>query len=326
MSYRDIGYVRASMPDDLPRLANYNEARLWYSAVKPFAKGRKVGEKPLGRNRRYDRAIISREAESGAIVITHYNTPILKFYENGAMDLQTGGYDSISTVQILQEVLGPKNFLRRRTKAYYVDTTTGSQRFYRFSNTLSLNADRSVNLATTTTEYYHLLNKQKYKEVQKRYADFMEYAISVNSLTKGGKATTREVILRETKISAHYYLRSAQHVLSSDSRSIEWNKSAQLDIRELFFNKLVEANGDIEKWYPLVLHLSFSCATNMSSTYGDDMLDRTHEWETDTKRMKNFFNTILKYHHASEVFEKVEVPLGEIKHDSNKKFLMGWTV
>lgn len=326
MSYRDIGYVRASMPDDLPRLANYNEARLWYSAVKPFAKGRKAGEKPLGRNRRYDRALISREADSGAIVITHYNTPILKFYENGAMDLQTGGYDSISTVQILQEVLGPKNFLRRRTKAYYVDTTTGTQRFYRFSNTLSLNADRSVNLATTTTEYYHLLNKQKYKEVQKRYADFMEYAVSVNSLTKGGKATTNEVLLRGAKINANYYLRSAQHVLSSDSRSISWNKSAQLDIRELFFNRLVEANGNMEEWYPLVLHLSFSCATNVHSSFPDEGGTRTHEWETDTKRMKNFFNTILKYHHASEVFEKVEVPLGEIKHDSNKKFLMGWTV
>ena len=50
MSYRDIGYVRPSMPDDIPRLTNYREAQLWFSAVKPFSKGRKVGEKPLGRN------------------------------------------------------------------------------------------------------------------------------------------------------------------------------------------------------------------------------------------------------------------------------------
>ena len=319
-------FVRTIMPDDIPYLTNHREADLWFKAVKPFAKGRKAGEKPLGRNRRYDRAIISREADSGAIVISHYQTPILKFYVNGAMDLHTGGYDSISTVQILQEVLGPQHFTRKRTKAYYIDTSTGTKQFYRFNNTLSLNSDRTINLATTTQEYYHLLNKQKFKEVQKRYADFMEYAVSVNNLTKGGKATTREVILRETKVSTHYYLRSAQHMLSSDSRSIEWNKSAQLDIRELFFNKLVEANGDIEKWYPLVQHLSFSCASQVNSSYSEDALDRTHEWETDTKRMKNFFNTILKYHHASEVFEKVEVPLGEIKHDSNKKFLRSATV
>ena len=179
MSYRDIGYVRPSMPDDIPRLTNYREAQLWFSAVKPFSKGRKVGEKPLGRNRRYDRVMISREAESDAIVITHYTTPILKYYENGAMDIKTGGYDSISTVQILQELLGQQKFLRRRTKAYYVDTTTGSQQFYRFSDGLSLNADSTVNLATTTTEYYHLLNKLKFKEIKAQYADFMAYAVSV---------------------------------------------------------------------------------------------------------------------------------------------------
>ena len=56
MSYRDIGYVRPSMPDDIPRLPDYHSAQLWFSAVKPFSKGRKVREKPLGRNRQIGRA------------------------------------------------------------------------------------------------------------------------------------------------------------------------------------------------------------------------------------------------------------------------------
>ena len=54
--------------------------------------------------------------------------------------------------------------------------------------------------------------------------------------------------------------------------------------------------------------------------------DREYEWVTDTKRMQSFFNTVLKYHHATEVFENVEIPLGSIKHDENKKYLMGATV
>ena len=325
MSYRDIGYVRPSMPDDIPRLTNYREAQLWFSAVKPFSKGRKVGEKPLGRNRRYDRVMISREAESDAIVITHYTTPILKYYENGAMDIKTGGYDSISTVQILQELLGQQKFLRRRTKAYYVDTTTGSQQFYRFSDGLSLNADSTVNLATTTQEHYHLLNKLKFKEVKQRYADFMAYAVSVNNLTKGGKARESELRIHGCKPMNYYYFRSASNVLHTDSRNIFWNKTQQLELREKFFELVHAANGNMEAWYPLVQHLSFAAGQSMT-TGGGTQDDREYEWETDSKRMQSFFNTILKYHHATEVFEQVEVPLGSIKHDENKKYLMGATV
>ena len=324
MSYRDIGYVRPSMPDDIPRLPDYHSAQLWFSAVKPFSKGRKVGEKPLGRNRRYDRVIISREAESNAIVITHYYTPILKYYANGAMDIQTGGYDSISTVQILQELLGQQKFLRRRTKAYYVDTTTGSQQFYRFSDGLSLNADSTVNLATTTTEYYHLLNKLKFKEIKAQYADFMAYAVSVNNLTKGGKARESELRIHGCKPMNHYYFRSASNVLHTDSRNVFWNKTQQLELREKFFELVHAANGNMEAWYPLVQHLSFAAGSYTSWNGAQD--NREYEWETDTKRMQSFFNTILKYHHATEVFERVEVPLGSIKHDENKKYLMGATV
>ena len=115
-----IGYVRRFLADDLPRLANYREAQLWCQAVKPFSKGRSVGKKPLGRNRKYDRLTI-RQVFADSIneptyIVKHYDTDILKYKADGSLYIHSGDYDSISTVQALQELLGPTNFVRRRLK------------------------------------------------------------------------------------------------------------------------------------------------------------------------------------------------------------------
>lgn len=318
MSYRYLGYVRNHMADDLPRLPTYNEALLWFSAVKPFAKGRSVGEKPLGRNRRYDRFIITKNLED-AIRIIHYKTCILQYNPDGSLEVSTGGYDSISTVQALQELLGPERFLRQRCKAYYQD---GNGHFFRFNDKLTIASDGRADTTNLKPEYTHLISRGGFKEAKAIYATFMDYAKQINTLTQGGSAWTSDLGIEADSI---YYARMRQ-LPSIDASRMHWYKTEQLTARVKFFEKIrlamLEPNETdrMAAMYPLVQVLSFSASNsiNFTSTQGDD---RFVEWETDNKRLEHYFNTLLKFHHADLVFAKTEVPLGTIRHDNNAKFI-----
>lgn len=59
-----MSFVRRYLPDDLPFIPKYAHALRWHEQVKPFAKGKNVGEKPLGNNRRYARFKLTRPRTS----------------------------------------------------------------------------------------------------------------------------------------------------------------------------------------------------------------------------------------------------------------------
>ena len=107
------------MADNIPRLNTYQEALIHFNAVKPFGKGASKGLKPLGLNRRYDRTQIrmgthvhEQETETQyiredrPIIIKQYETDIAIYHSHGGFTFSMGGYDTISTVQILQELFG----------------------------------------------------------------------------------------------------------------------------------------------------------------------------------------------------------------------------
>ena len=114
-------YVRNILPDDLPWLPNYERAVAYHDAVKPFARGNNIGDKPLGKNRKYSRFQISQRTNDGAILIKHYSTYILQYDPDGSLLIDSGHNDTISTCQALQELLGAESFVRRKGKVYYKD-------------------------------------------------------------------------------------------------------------------------------------------------------------------------------------------------------------
>jgi hypothetical protein len=318
-----MSYVRNYMPDALPFLPTYGEASLWFDAVKPFSKGRKKGEKPLGRNRRYDRVVIERNdtLPTKPVLITHYNTIIAKYHNDGTMQFQTGGYDSVSTTQILQEVLGQEKFTRQRCKAYFKDT---NGKCYRITNGLTVNADSVVDTSNLKPESVRVVNRDKFKAIKAGYKPFMDYAKQVNALTKGGIAWASDLCVKGEHV---YYARSSDQILTTDTNRIGWRKDDQIELRIKFFEKVrlamlqqTEAER-MEAMYPLVEFLSFSAAVScaVAASRGTDD-ERQYKWETDNKRLQSFFNELLKFHHAHDVFEDTEVPLGTIRHDSNAKY------
>lgn len=337
MSATYIGYVRKYLADDLPRLHNYREAQLWHDAVKPFGKGRSVGMKPLGRNRRYDRFTIravNADYESNGIaksyVIKHYATDVLRYNPDGSLTINSGGYDSISTTQSLQELLGVGSFVRRKMKTYYRDN---NGKYYRIKDGLKVNADNTADTSTLKPEKVHELDRPMFKQIRERYKDFMEYALLTNNLTQGGEAMASTLTLITPTIEAHgFYRRSAQVALVIDTTQIRWYRTGQLDVREVFFSEVeramqLEGEDKYKAYHRLATFLSFSAATNFTGTsWQQDGTDRLYKWEVDNKRLKHFFDGLLKFRFPTLLFKEVEVPLGTIRHDTNKKYFEFGTV
>ena len=310
------------MADRIPQLLTYREAMIHHDATKPFSKGVSVGKKPLGYNRRYDRVQIRTETgDIGKIVIKHYTTDIATYKEDGSFVFATGGYDSASTVQILQEMFGLEKFARRKGKAYYFD---GIGHAYRFTHGLRVYADGHVDTDSAYMESRHALNKDKFKEIKAKYQIFTEYAKMVTTMAQGGEAHATKIARGDYKIGS-YSARNPRHMLSCDQGPIHYNKKQHGELRAEFFNELDSAclisdeTKRMEVMLPLVEFLSFSASTNYSTRMDGD--DIRYTWKVDNKRLTYFFNEVLKFHYGEEVFNKEHVPLGTIAHDSNYKYI-----
>jgi len=318
------------MADNIPRLATYQEALIHHNAVKPFSKGASEGMKPLGLNRRYDRTQIrmgdyapetSESRDDRPIIIKHYHTDIAIYHSHGGFTFSMGGYDSISTVQILQELLGVEKFAKRNGKAYYFD---GMGHAYRIGMKLYVSSCGTVSTEDMQHETRHTINKEGFKAVKDRFKIFTDYAKMVTSLTLGGKGLGIELCRNGYKAD-HYQPRSAKYILTTDTTRMNWNKKEQAYIRNEFFDqvnnamKIADEGKRMEVMLPLVEFLSFSASTDYDQRQLPDG-DVEYVWKMDNKRLSNFFNELLKFHYQKEVLKLEEVPIGTIQHDSNKKY------
>jgi hypothetical protein len=330
-------FVRDHLADRLPRLENYREAQLWHDAVKPFSKGKSAGRKPVGRNRKYDRFTIRGEYDYKSdstemqFIIKHYSTDILRYKADGSMVIKTD-YDSISTVQGLQELLGADKFVRRKLKAYYKDR---NGHFFRIKGGIKVNADKTVDTTTVEPEVVHEIDRPAFKQLRERYTDFMEYVYFTNNLTQGGEsyASTLKLESVENGNQTNFFRKNASVALSIDTTQMRWYRNPQFAIRDAFFAEIEDAMriGDeqvkLEKFNHLATFLSWSAATTYNGTQwnqtGDDKL---YKWQVDNRRLRQFFDGLLKFRFPTLVFKEVEAQVGVIRHDTNAKYFEHGTV
>jgi len=322
------------MADNIPRLTTYQEALIHFNAVKPFSKGASKGKKPLGLNRRYDRTLIRMGEyvqeqeyetqyirEDRPIIIKYYEKDIATYHSHGGFTFSTGGYDSIATVQILQELLGVGKFARRNGKAYYFD---GIGHAYLIGNKLYVSSDGTVSTEDMTNESRQVIAKEAFKAIKERFAVFTDYAKMVTSLTLGGKGTGMD-LCRGAYKPDHYQPRSSRYLLVSDTNALNWNRQIQANMRNEFFEqindamKIADETKRMEEMLPLVEFLSF-CASTDYDSQGLPNGDRDYTWKMDNKRLTYFFYELIKFQFYKEVFTIEEVPIGTIQHDSNKKY------
>jgi hypothetical protein len=334
MSYYG-NYVRARLADRLPNLSNYREAKLWHDAVKPFSKGRSAGAKPLGQNRKYDRFKIrgeydyKSESTEKQFIIKHYQTDILRYMADGSFYIKTD-YDSISTVQGLQELLGADKFVRRKCKAYFKDR---NGHFFRIKGGLKVNADGVADTTDFKPETVHEIDRPAFKQLRDRYTDFMEYVYFANNLTQGGEALASTLQLESVengKQPNDFYRKNAQVALSIDTTQIRWYRNPQFAVREAFFAEVedamkLEGEDKYKAYHHLATFLSWSASTNFLNTTVT-ATDRQYKWQVDNHRLRQFFDGLLKFRFPALVFKEVDAQVGVIRHDTNAKYFEFGTV
>jgi len=80
------------------QVKNYHEAKQRYEEVKPI-RGRSGDIRPLGKRRRDWERIV--KVSESAYAIRLYSTDVVTYYEDGAIELRTGGWPSVSTTEMI---------------------------------------------------------------------------------------------------------------------------------------------------------------------------------------------------------------------------------
>lgn len=320
-----MSFVRRYLPDDLPHLTHYTAAASWHDAVKPFAKGKNVGEKPLGNNRRYARFQIDK-TENESVVITHYNTNIITYHADNSIELNSSHMDSISTCQALQELLGEDKFTRKKGKIYFKDK---NGHFFRIAEGLRVGADGVA--VNPKSEQVYELNRARFKDLKAKFKVFTDYTKQIVTLTQGGreKDTYLAGAIR-TDGDMRVYGRYGDWALRTDAYGMRYYGKAQRDVRNQFFVHVERVMGiedeaeRTEAMYPIAQYLSFCSSTDWNlNRLATDLARESFDyvWKTDTKRIDKFFGDLLKYQYPVMCFDLVDAEYGKINHNPNKKFI-----
>ena len=169
-------YARAYMGENLDSMPDYATALNIYNARKPYIKGKYKGERPLGNNRRHDRSRIELDGQ-GNVKVKHWQTDIITYKPDGAILLSAGNWSSISTAQIMQELLGVGKICRVNCKIYY----RHNDEFHHLAQGLHIQASGSP--LFSNREYVYKAKPLAIKALRKKYDFFLEYAKQVLTMS-----------------------------------------------------------------------------------------------------------------------------------------------
>jgi hypothetical protein len=305
------------MPDGLPSLKTYEQAKAYAESIRPYIKGRAKGSIPLGSVRRYDRSIIKVRPDS--IGLFYYSNEVIRFYPDGRKVLSNCGWPSNSTASFIADVLGHHTLKQAAGKIYYADS---NYKLYKLTNHLRetpLILDADNNPTSYEVESKYVLNREAFKIIKLRYEPFVRFVRDILTLNQN---VTNEF---ESK-SAGTRFNSHEKTLAVDVKTVAFSrnhKNTQHSVRDEFFEsvsdalKLNDVSLTLQAFYPL----AFQLATSASQARWDREAIR-YEYTCTPQQAKEFFYKLLKYEFASSIFIKEEIqPTTTAVYDNNAKYV-----
>jgi hypothetical protein len=305
------------MPDGLPSLKTYEQAKAYAESIRPYIKGRAKGSIPLGSVRRYDRSIIRVRPDS--IGLFYYSNEVIRFYPDGRKVLSNCGWPSNSTASFLGDVLGHSKFKQAAGKIYYADS---NYKLYKLTNHLRetpLILDADNNPISYEVESKYVLNREAFKIIKLRYEPFVRFVRDILTLNQN---VTNEF---ESK-SAGRKFNSHEKTLAVDVKTVAFSrnhKNTQHSVRDEFFEsvsdalKLNDVSLTLQAFYPL----AFQLATSAAQARWDREAIR-YEYTCTPQQAKEFFYKLLKYEFANSIFIKEEIqPTTTAVYDNNAKYV-----
>ena len=305
------------MPDGLPSLKTYEQAKAYAESIRPYIKGRAKGSIPLGSVRRYDRSIIRVRPDS--IGLFYYSNEVIRFYPDGRKVLSNCGWPSHSTASFLGDVLGHSKFKQAAGKIYYADS---NYKLYKLTNHLRetpLILDADNNPTSYEVESKYVLNREAFKIIKLRYEPFVRFVRDILTLNQN---VTNEF---ESK-SAGRKFNSHEKTLAVDVKTVAFSrnhKNTQHSVRDEFFEsvsdalKLNDVSLTLQAFYPL----AFQLATSAAQARWDREAIR-YEYTCTPQQAKEFFYKLLKYEFANSIFIKEEIqPTTTAVYDNNARYV-----
>ena len=305
------------MPDGLPSLKTYEQAKAYAESIRPYIKGRAKGSIPLGSVRRYDRSLIKVRPDS--IGLFYYSNEVIRFYPDGRKVLSNCGWPSNSTASFLGDVLGHSKFKQAAGKIYYADS---NYKLYKLTNHLRetpLILDADNNPTSYEVESKYVLNREAFKIIKLRYEPFVRFVRDILTLNQN---VTNEF---ESK-SAGRKFNSHEKTLAVDVKTVAFSrnhKNTQHSVRDEFFEsvsdalKLNDVSLTLQAFYPL----AFQLATSAAQARWDREAIR-YEYTCTPQQAKEFFYKLLKYEFANSIFIKEEIqPTTTAVYDDNARYV-----
>lgn len=299
------------MPDDLPHLPTYEQARAYYDHVTPYSKGAEQGYRPLGRKRRYTRSLILADADT--ILFTYYNNAVVRLHADGRRGYSICGYPSISTTCVLNETskTDTLEFKREKGKIYAIYKGT----FYRMPNVGYVEISPNGAIRGYEIESQHSINFDAMKAMREKYAPFITFIrdmLNINQFVEQRPSTTELYWEFTAELDRITYMPSLKSLALTERRVA--------GSMEIFFDLLnqtlaLDEEEKLKRFYHLANRLL--CCVLMEK-HGKHSGMRIVEFED----AKHHFYELIKYRFASEVFKKKEVaPRDRAVHDSNSHYL-----
>lgn len=301
-------------------IANYQEALAHWESVVPFRSGTEKGCKPLGSNRRYKYCQIANDGD--AIHLRLLDSNIVSFYEDGAIKVWLGKWDTVTTRQFITattyfETKYDRGFTYLRIKGmWYV--------FEDAATPIWVEPDGSVR--NPVQEHAYRLDKKKMRATREMFQPFLSYVESMGKVMVGIKhAEIKAVEQRQRSFFSEFNLFTGDarlRKLELPTTLYHRGNPKTMGYLQKFLSKVIEAQEreDLEAFYDYYVLLGVSALTynNHLEAYAVNYY-RSCDIEVGEK-MLEYFNEILKYIYREKVFKKIEVPIGEKVTSANRKY------
>ena len=303
-------YARAFMGEDLDSMPDYATALKIYNARKPYIKGKYKGERPLGKNRNHCRSRIELDKE-GNIQVKHWQTNIITYKPNGDIVLTCGGWSSISTAQIMQELLGVDKICRVHCKIYY----RHKNQFHSLGGLLYIEPDGSP--LFSNNEYVHKPKLEVMKKYRKQYAFFSDYAKQVLTMSSDFRASTTNHSTPdfEGETLKEWYMAP---LLNTSNRH---DMKARDRARDSLFGYLDSLSDKAEEDRLQAMYELLAPVTYMMGVDHYRYLTGVVQWECNYAQFKRGFENLLKHQYGSEIFEQVLASKKAPVRDVNAKYM-----
>jgi hypothetical protein len=298
----------------IPALSTFDEVKKHHDSVVPI-RGRSKETRPLGRRRNYchmtivrnTRSVISDDEPVGKFMDTYsyqlYGTRCVEWFPDGKVYIKNDGWNSPTTMQFMTYSLAKLGRIDSVRGKWYFVNKQGKNFLMENGITLVKEGDEYV-AESAVIENRYKANRKALNALRKKYKMFVDY---------GKNALSIEPHLTRLEVA------EASHGLSFNNvqltPSYNWNskKNADVENRAKLFLALDKVNesGDLTLMYELMTYVACNAG-------GYDY--RSQKILCPPQKFARFFDDVLKYQFADEIFTAVPVAGGEQFHDSNKKY------